>query len=324
MDPPDHTRLRKLVASGFTPRRVEAMRPRIARIVTALIDAMLGSAQPVDFVQSFSRPLPTQVICGLLGVPFEDSDRFHSWVDAITGNWERDQGTMWAGFAGLASYLGELVKAKRTTPADDLLSALVAACDGDDKLSESEPVMLALTVLVAGHETAVNHIALSLLTLLRHPDEVARLRTDVDRIPHAVEELLRYVQLAPPLPLNRVATEDTELGGVRIPAGGVVGPLYALANRDPRAFPDPDRFDPDRFDPAQFDPDQAPSRHVTFGWGAHYCLGAALARVELQEVFRGLLARLPGLRLAVPASELRFREQSWVYSLAELPVTWDD
>jgi len=313
MDPPEHTRLRKLVASAFTARRVEALRPRVTSIVNELIDAVAGRPQPADLVAGFSLPLPAQVICEMLGVTAEDLGQFHAWSDTIIGDWQRDSGEIMTALAALYGYFGALIEIKRGRPADDLMSALIAARDQDDRLSEHELTVMCCTLLIGGHETTANQINLSLLLLFDHPGEVAKLRADPELIPAAVEELLRCTRLGG-LPPARVTTEDVQLGGVTIPAGEQVMPLYSTANRDPSAFSDPDRLDVTR-DAAS---------HLAFGAGVHHCLGAALARVELQEAFRGLIGRLPGLRLAVPASDLEFKPGMAIHSLRELPVLWGE
>jgi cytochrome P450 len=313
MDPPGHTRLRKLVASAFTARRVEALRPRVASIVNELIDAMAGRPQPADLVAGFSLPLPAQVICEMLGVPAEDLGQFHAWSDIIIGDWQRDSDEIMTALAALYGYFGTLIEIKRARPADDLMSALIAARDEDDRLSEHELTVMCCTLLIGGHETTANQINLSLLLLFDHPGEVTKLRADPGLIPAAVEELLRCTRLGG-LPPARVTTEDVQLGGITIPAGEQVMPMYSTANRDRSVFTDPDRFDVTR-DAAS---------HLAFGAGVHHCLGAQLARVELQEAFRGLIGRLPGLRLAVPASDLEFKPGMAIHSLRELPVLWGE
>jgi cytochrome P450 len=313
MDPPEHTRLRKLVASAFTARRAEALRPRVASIVNGLIDAVLDRPQPVDLVAGFSLPLPAQVICEMLGVPAADTGQFHAWSDIVIGDWQRDSDEIMTALAELYGYFGRLIEVKRAQPADDLISALIAARDDTDRLSEQELTVMSCTLLIGGHETTANQINLSLLLLFDHPGQVAKLRTDPGLIPGAVEEMLRYGRLGGLAPA-RVATEDVALGGVTIPAGEQVIPLFATANRDPSVFADPDRFDVTR----------AAASHLSFGAGVHHCLGAQLARVELQEAFRGLIGRLPGLRLAVPASELEFKPGMAIHSLRELPVLWGE
>ena len=314
LDPPEHTRLRKLVASAFTARRVEALRPRVAIIVNELIDVLLDRPQPADLVTGFSLPLPVQVICEMLGVPAEDVEQFHAWSDTILGDWQVDSGQIMTALAGLYNYFARLIEIKRAHPADDLMTALIGARDHADRLSEEELTTLGCTLLIGGHETTANQINLSLLVLLDHPAELGKLRADRELIPGAVEELMRYVRLGGGLPPARVATEDVQLGGVTIPAGEAVLPLFATANRDRSVCSDPDRFDISR----------APANHLAFGAGVHYCLGAQLARLELQEAFRGLAGRMPGLRLAIPAKELRFRPGMALHSLCELPVRWGE
>jgi cytochrome P450 len=314
LDPPEHTRLRKLVASAFTARRVEALRPRVAIIVEELIDALLDRPQPADLVTGFSLPLPVQVICEMLGVPAEDVEKFHAWSDTILGDWQGDSDQIMTALADLYDYFARLIEIKRAQPADDLMTALIAARDHADRLSEEELTTLGCTLLIGGHETTANQINLSLLVLLDHPAELGKLRADRGLIPGAVEELMRYVRLGGGLPPARVTTEDVQLGGVTIPAGQAVLPLFATANRDPSVFSDPDRFDISR----------APANHLAFGAGVHHCLGAQLARLELQEAFRGLAGRMPGLRLAIPAKELRFTPGMALHSLCELPVRWGE
>lgn len=313
MDPPEHTRLRKLVASAFTARRVQAMRPRVASIVNELIDALVAGPQPADLVAAFSLPLPARVICEMLGVPAEDLEQFHAWSDTVIGDWQRDSDEIMTALVELYGYFGALIEAKRANPADDLMSALIAARDDSDRLSEDELTVMCCTLLIGGHETTANQINLSLLTLFEHPGEVAKLRADPELIPGAVEELLRCARLGGMAP-TRVTSEDVEIGGVTIPAGEQVIPLLGTANRDASVFSDPERFDVTR--------DAA--GHLTFGAGPHHCLGAQLARVELQEAFRGLIGRLPGLRLAVPASDLQFKPGMAIHSLREFPVLWDE
>ena len=313
MDPPEHTRLRKLVASAFTVRRVEALRPRVAAIVDELIAAFTARPQPTDLMTSFSLPLPVRVICELLGAPAAGMDKFRAWSATLIGDWEQDSSEILTALAEMYEYLAELIRIRRTRAGDDLLCALVAARDSGDRLSEDELTNLACTILVAGYETTAHHISLSLLALLDHPAELARLRADPGLIPAAVEELLRYVRIGV-LPLARVTTEDVELGDATIPAGEVVLPIIQAANRDPSVFSEPDRFHVTR----------SPANHLGFGGGAHHCLGAQLARVELQEALRGLVTRLPGLALAVPPAALSFKPGMAIHNLRALPITWTE
>jgi len=311
MDPPEHTRLRKLVAGAFTVRRIEALRPRVAAIVDELISALTAGPQPADLMTSFSTPLPVRVICELLGVPTADMEKFRTWSATLITDWEQDSGEIMTALVQLYEYFAELITIRRTRPGDDLLSALIAVRDSGDRLSEEELTNLACTILVAGYETTAHAISLSLLALLDHPAEMARLRASPRLIPGAVEELVRYVRIGV-LPLARVTTEDVELGRVTIPAGETVLPIIQAANRDSSAFSEPDRLDVSR----------APVSHLGFGSGAHHCLGAPLARVELQEALRGLVTRLPGLALAVPLADLRFKPGMALHNLRALPITW--
>ena len=316
LDPPEHSRLRKLVAGAFTERRMQALRPAVTRIVDDLIDAMIAGPRPADLKQAFSLPLPSSVICALLGVPAEDLGRFHAWSDTMLADWTRPRAEIAAAFEAIYGYMAGLIARKRQAPADDLISVLIHARDAGDKLTERELVRFCFGLLLAGHETTANQINISFAALSEHPAELARLRADPALIPDAVEELLRFVQLtaSSAIPLARITREEVCLGGIMIPAGEAVVPMRAVANRDPAAFPDPDRLDLLR----------APTAHLAFGVGAHHCLGAQLARMELQEAFRGLLTRLPGLRMAVPLAGLEFHHGQAITTMRGLPVTWDD
>lgn len=334
MDPPEHSRLRRLVARAFTAHRVEQLRPQVAGLVDELLDQVTAMPQPVDLVEHFALPLPVRVICELLGVPASDLHLFHAWSDAVMAGWDADREKVKAGLDQLAAYFATLIAAKRAQPADDLMSALIAARDNQDRLSEEELVTLSFGLLIAGHETTANQITMILLTLRQFPEELARLQaaldttaldttardatgqdpTGQDPIPQAVEELMRFVQLGQDgVAMPRVTTEEVELGGVTIPAGAAVLPALGIANRDPAMFAEPNALDLSRDLP----------HHMSFGAGAHHCLGAQLARLELQEALRGLLRRMPGLRVAVPDDRLRFKPGMLVRSLESLPVTWD-
>jgi cytochrome P450 len=313
LDPPEHTRLRRLVVRAFTARRVEQLRARVAKLVDELLDALETRPRPVDMVEHFSLPLPVAVICELLGVPATDRPKFHALSDTLMSDAQGDPGKVEAAFGEFAAYFAGLVAAKRAKPTDDLVTALIAARDEEDRLSERELVTLGMGLLLAGHETTANQINMLLLTLLHHPEQLADLRADPDAIAAAVEELMRFVQLGDGgVSFPRVTTEEVELSGVTLPAGVAVLPALSAANRDPAVFADPDRLDLTRTD----------NPHVGFGAGVHHCLGAQLARMELQEALRGLLRRLPGLRIAVPESELRFKSGLIIRSLETLPVTW--
>jgi cytochrome P450 len=312
-DPPDHGRLRRLVNKAFTVRQVERLRPRITAITAALLDGMANQGaqgvQPeVDLLASFAFPLPITVICELLGVPPADRDDFRAWSATIVSDTPAPE-VFQAHATAMARYFMALLAAKRQQPGDDLLSALLAARDDEDRLSENELVSMAFLLLVAGHETTVNLIASGVLALLLNPAELARLRADPALIASAVEELLRYVN-----PVSnatfRCATEPVELGGVRIGRGDPVLVSLSGANRDPARFGDPDQLDLGRDS----------SGHLAFGHGIHYCLGAPLARLEAGIAVSGLLARFGSISLAVPAASLRWRPSTLIHGLESLPV----
>jgi cytochrome P450 len=309
-DPPVHERLRRLVNKAFTARRVERLRPRITAITTALLDDM-STREQVDLLASFAFPLPITVICELLGVPVADQDDFRTWSATIVSDTARPE-VFQAHATAMVRYFRTLLAAKRHEPADDLLSALIAARDDGDRLTEDELVSMAFLLLVAGHETTVNLIGSGVLALLLNPAELARLRafgSEPALIGGAVEELLRYVN-----PVNnatfRCAAEPVEIGGVRIGRGDPVVVALSSANRDPSRFGDPDRLDLGRDS----------SGHLAFGHGIHYCLGAPLARLEAEIAFSHLLARFGSIRLAVPAESLRWRPSTLIHGLESLPV----
>jgi cytochrome P450 len=293
MDPPDHTRLRGLVARAFTPRRIDDLRAATAAIAAELVDVMASQQGPVDLVQSFAYPLPVRVICALLGVPPEDEAIFTAWsrgiarsVDpSILRTPEIDAGIAEAR-AGLRAYLGNLLAARRRTPGDDLLSALAAVDADGDRITSREVVALAQLLLVAGHETTVNLIGNGMLALLRAPEQLALLRRSPELVGPAVDEFLRFdgpVQIT-----QRVVIRDMEVVGCPVKAGDEIMLVLGAANRDPAAFAEPHRLDVTR----------DAKRHVAFGGGIHHCLGAALARMEGQIAFGALLDRFPRLELA--------------------------
>jgi cytochrome P450 len=310
MDPPQHTRIRRIVASAFTPRRVEELRPTVARLIDESIDRMLAAGPPADLITYVSAPLPIYVISKLFGIAEADQDRVREWSDGLVGDWDADPETPKAALAAF----GELIAERRKDPGDDLMSALIAAWDEQDDLSERELISVTAGIFVGGHETTTNQLNLFLLVLARHPDQLAALDgNDPEAIARAVDELSRFIQLGDNgILLPRVTTEEVSLGGVTLPAGSAVLPAVVSANRDATVFADPDRLDVTR----------ANNPHLGYGAGPHHCLGAALARMELQEALGALLSRLPGLRLAVDESELRFKPGLVVRSLEALPVTW--
>ncbi|MHA6626228.1 cytochrome P450 family protein [Pseudonocardia sichuanensis] len=306
MDPPEHTRLRKLVSRSFTLRRMEELRPRVEEIAGELLDA-LPPAGRVDLMAEYAFLLPVFVICELLGVPKEDRDEFASWSRTMVD--ESAQGDAQAASAAMHSYLGNLVEAKRARPDGGLLSALVEVAEDGDRLSQEELVAMGMMLLIAGHETTVNLIGNGVLALLTHPGQRALLQERPDLLPAAVEEFLRWDSPVHSAPV-RFAAEDVEYSGVTIPAGAVVTLSLAAANRDAGRFDDAEELRVDR----------DAGGHVAFGHGLHHCLGAQLARIEGQEAIAALLARRPELELGVDAQELVHRRSTLIRGLTELPV----
>jgi cytochrome P450 PksS len=312
LDGADHTRLRSLVQKAFSPRLVEDMRGRIQALTDDLLDAVCDRGR-MDLIRDFALPLPTTVIAEMLGVPSADRHRFSRWskkiVSIVPSRWGLFGAipALWA----LLRYIRRLVQARRAEPRDDLLSALVGAREAGDQLSEDEMLAMISLLLIAGHETTVNLIGNGLLALLAHPDSMERLRDDPALIKPAVEELLRYdgpLQTA----TERFAREDVTIAGVTIPKGEMVFAVLASANRDEGQFDRPDELDLTR----------EPNRHVAFGMGEHYCLGASLARLEGQIAINNLLRRLPDLRLAVPPDAVRRRPGLVLHGLEALPLTF--
>ncbi|WP_280336459.1 cytochrome P450 family protein [Nocardia wallacei] len=305
-DPPDHTRLRKLVTKAFTPRRVAALRPRIEEITAGLLDGMARHDR-VDLLAAFANPLPVVVICELLGVPYDDRTDFQSWsrvlVGSVGGVAERNVASV-----AMSEYLRALIADKRREPGDDLLSGLVHVRDDGDRLSESELVAMAFLLLVAGHETTVNLIGNGTYALLRNRSQFDALRADPAGIPAAVEEFLRYDG-----PVGwatvRYTEEPVEIGGVRIDAGELVYVALAAANHDPARYADPEQLD--------ITADVA--GHLAFGHGIHFCVGAPRARLEAEVAFTRLLGRFPNLELARPFTP-RWHHGALIRGLTELPV----
>jgi cytochrome P450 len=330
LDPPDHTRLRRLVSKAFTPRRVADFAPRVTQIADNLLDAAFGpdvdvdsnsgnvvssdGRDPVDLIRAYAFPLPIIVICELLGVPGEDQAIFHEWA---TGMIDRTgpRGGVARSVKQIRGYLRELIHKKRLTlsadaASDDLLSALIRASDHGEHLNEDEAAAMAFILLFAGFETTVNLIGNGTLALLRHPAQLARITADPGLLENAVEELLRYdgpVEFA----TWRFTTEPVQVGGTAIPAGEPVLIVLAAADRDPARFTAPDTLDVTR----------NAAGHLALGHGIHFCLGAPLARLEGRIAFERLFARFPDLALAVPAGELRWHSGLIMRGLHELPVT---
>ncbi|MEU9097403.1 cytochrome P450 [Streptomyces sp. NPDC048361] len=305
-DPPRHTRLRKLVTKAFTTGAVARMRPFIARVTDDLLDRWPAGEQ-TDFVGTLAVPLPVIVICELLGVPEAERPAVQRWSGELFAAGNSD--LIDAASHSMAAYMTGLIAAKRARPGRSLLDQLIAARDGDDRLSEEELVSLAVLLLIAGHETTTNFLGNAVLALLLHPDALAVLREDPDRVPAALDELLRFDSPVSTATF-RYATEAFTLGSAEIPAGAPVAIALGAANRDPERFAAPDRLDWDRDAAA----------HLGFGHGIHRCVGAPLAKAEGEIVLRALLARFPGLRLAVPPDRLPWRHTRLVRGLASLPV----
>ncbi|MEU3302580.1 MULTISPECIES: cytochrome P450 family protein [unclassified Streptomyces] len=310
-DPPDHTRLRRLVSKAFTARRVGELRPRVQEITDRLLDDVVAAGR-AELVADFALPLPVTVISELLGVPVEDRHDFQRWTDDMLLRRAEmpDPAVVNAAWEQMRSYLTKLLEAKRARPGDDLLSALITARDEEQRLNEDELIAMSFLLLVAGYITTVNLIGGGIAALLAHPDQLALLRDDPELLPGAIEEFLRYDGPVSP-GIARFAREEVEIAGVTVPPGATVLIASAIADRDPARFADPDRLDITRRDNA----------HLAFGHGIHYCLGAPLARLEGQVAIGTALRRLPGLALAVPPGELRWRPGG-LRGPQQLPVTF--
>jgi cytochrome P450 len=311
MDPPGHTRLRRLVAGPFTARMVEQRRPRIQEIADGLVDAMVAQGPPADLVEALAMPLPITVVCDLLGMPYEDVEPVRRLSEVTQAIDAYPVEAIMRAAGEMVAYITALVAARQATPGDDLTTQLIDARDRDDRMSPHEVVQMITGIIVAGHETTACQLPISMLTLFRHPDQLALLRERPELAPGAVDELLRYVRLLPAA-FSRVTTADVEVDGFTVPAGESVFALQYAANRDGAAYPEPDRFDITRAGP--------PS--LTFGTGPHVCLGATLARVELQVAIGTLLRRLPRLALAVPEASIEWRLGRFIRGVRALPVTW--
>ncbi|MBT2230017.1 cytochrome P450 [Nonomuraea sp. NEAU-A123] len=311
MDDPEHARLRRMVTAPFTIKRVEAMRPAVQKIVDDLIDDLLAGPKPVDLVTAFALPVPSLVICELLGVPYADHDFFQENSKTII-NREASTEQRAAALGHLGGYLHNLLDEKLANPGDDLLSGLTERIKTGE-LSQRDAAGIGVLLLIAGHETTANMIALGTLALLENPGQLALLRDTEDPklVSSAVEELLRYLHITHN-GRRRLALEDIELDGQIIRAGDGLIMANDIGNRDPDAFPDPDRLDIQR----------DARHHVAFGFGVHQCLGQPLARMELQVVYSTLYKRIPTLRLAADLEEIPFKHDGSVYGVYSLPVTW--
>jgi cytochrome P450 len=316
VDPPDHSRLRRLVAIPFTPKYIEGLRPRIQETADGLLAAVEERAREtgrrqMELIDDFAYPLPLTVIAEMLGIPLADRDKFRDWSQAAVSFTPADRANpeMTGKLIDFIAYLLELVAVKRAHPGDDLLSGLVQAEAEGDKLSEDELLSMMFLLIVAGHETTVNLIGNGTLALLDHPDQFALLRQNPDLLKGAIEEMLRFygpVEMS----LTRWVKEDTEFGGQQLRRGDQMMALLASDNHDETQFPDPERFDITR----------EPNRHLAFGTGIHSCLGATLARLEAQIAFSTLFARLPDLTLDLPRDQVEWRDGTFLRGLTRLPV----
>ena len=305
MDPPDHTRLRKRLTGAFTVKRMKELEEQIAEIAERQLDHLASLTPPVDLVAEFALPVPSLVICALLGVPYADRGTFQAnSAQFLVKDQTLDE--KMAALGALLGYLTELVTRKRAEPDEDILSDLAR----HDDLTIEELTGAAFLLLLAGHETTANMLALGTFALVEHPGQLAELRADPDLMPGAVEELMRYLSIADIF--YRYATEDVELGGETIGKGSTVVVSLLAANRDPLRFENAERLDIHR---------QARG-HLSFGHGVHQCLGQQLARIEMRAGFAGLLRRFPDLALAIPADEVRVKSDMNIYGVHELPVTW--
>ncbi|MFF2806113.1 cytochrome P450 [Streptomyces sp. NPDC058000] len=312
MDPPEHTRLRRMVTREFMVKRVEALRPEIQRLTDELCDAMERRAgEPVDLIEALALPVPSLVISLLLGVPYDDHDVFQRLTGKLLSRTIADEERE-AARIELRDYLDALVTAKEKEPGDDILGRLIVEQRHTGEITHDDVAAFAALLLIAGHETTANMIGLSALTLMQDPDSAERLRQDPTLIRGAVEELLRFHSIIRNGP-RRAATTDIEIGGQLIRAGEGVVVAVPSANRDATVFADPDRLDVGR---------PNAQHHVAFGYGIHQCLGQALARVELQVVIATLLRRFPTMRPAGPVDEIPFRTDMAIYGCHALPVTW--
>ncbi|GAA5200837.1 cytochrome P450 [Rugosimonospora acidiphila] len=305
MDPPDHTRLRRRLTGTFTVKRMRQLEDHIIEIVARQLDEMARLTPPIDLVKEFALPVPSLVICELLGVPYEDRKDFQANSARFLVKSPTLEEKI-AAYTALSTYLSGLVADKRATPGEDILSDLAR----QDDLSIEELTGIAFLLLLAGHETTANLLSLGTFALLEHPEQLAELRANPDLMPDAVEELMRYLSVVDIL--YRYASEDIDLGGETIGKGSTVVVSMLAANHDPQRFENPDTLDVHR----------KARGHLSFGHGVHQCLGQQLARIEMRAGFEGLLRRFPTLKLAIPAGEVRLRTDMNIYGVHELPVTW--
>jgi len=315
-DPPVHSRLRRLVARDFSPRRIASLAPRIRELAATLLDEGIRDGR-FEAMNAFADQLPVVIIAEMLGVPAEHRARFRRWSDAVASNSATMPGMpvsaeVREGVAALREYFAREIERRRKAPGDDLVSALVAAHDQDEVLQSDELLAFVVLLLIAGNETTTNLIGNGLLALARNPGEYERLRRDPSLIPSAVEEMLRYD--SPVQTLMRFAAENTGISGTPVETGAMVAVIFGAANRDPAQFPEPDRFDVGR----------TPNEHLAFGEGIHFCLGAPLARLEARIAFEAIVERCAEIRLADPTAALSYRGSFITRGLRALPLAVPD
>lgn len=309
MDGPAHAVVRRVASRAFTARRIDTFRPRVRRLVDALIDDLLAGPRPADLVAALVAPLPVHVVCDVLGVPVADRPRFYGWIEGLNSVTAYGSADAAAAQAELRAYLAGQLAGKRATPGDDLLSAWVLGRDAHE-LDDAELVELAMGVLLGGLE--INSTSAGLRALFQHPEQLAKLRADPGKLSSATDEILRYTSVSSMFRVQ-VVREDLTLGGVAMRAGDCVMAIPWAGNRDPRVFPEPNVFDIDRVPAAP---------HLTFGFGPHFCLGTALGRMQVESSIGELLRRLPGLAPAVPLDEIPWRHDRMNGGIASFPVTW--
>lgn len=312
VDPPDSARLRRLVAKAFAPEHLERMRPQIQKIVDGLLGSMSAHGSPADLMEHLAGPLPLVTICEVLDVPEADGDRLRGYARTMMDTGAPTRPDALRAKAEMRAYFAELSASRRARPGDDLISTLATASDDGDVLDDRELAVMAMVLMITGQDTTTFEIGNLVYTLLSRPGLLEPARSDRAAFGRILEEMLRHIPFRKGVGIPRIALEDVEIGGVVIPAGDYVHVSYLTANRDPRKFHCPEAIDPLR--------DGA--RNMTFGWGAHHCLGAPLAILELDIALSALLERFPGLSLAVPAEKIAWNTSSiWRYPLA-LPVAW--
>ncbi|MCE7010704.1 cytochrome P450 [Kibdelosporangium philippinense] len=312
LDGKEHARLRRLLTPEFTVRRMEALRPYIQQLVEEHIDAMLAGPQPADLYQAFALPIPSLVICEMLGVPYEDREVIHEHSATLMAV-DRDPAIGFAAYGQVQAYMTTLFETKLANPGDDLIGRMITrGRESGDQITAAEMVELAITLLIAGHETTANMIALSTAALLQQPEKLAELRDNPELAPTAVEEMLRYLSVVQ-FGLLRYATEDVQIGEQTVKAGEWLVAAIGSGNRDEQVYAEADSIDLAR----------KAKTHLAFGFGIHQCLGQQLARIELQEVYARLFRRIPTMRLAIDADEISFKDNALVYGVHELPVTWE-